>query len=56
MFNYDRGTFEERQVAVKRILPECFEMADHEVPFKKNIYLLLLFRLLYSGTQMNTLM
>ncbi|CAI8052165.1 Serine/threonine-protein kinase/endoribonuclease IRE1, partial [Geodia barretti] len=26
-----KGTFDEREVAVKRILPECFEMADHEV-------------------------
>ena len=26
-----RGTFDKRPVAVKRILPECFEMADREV-------------------------
>ena len=26
-----RGQFDKRPVAVKRILPECFEMADHEV-------------------------
>jgi hypothetical protein len=26
-----KGAFEKRPVAVKRILPECYEMADHEV-------------------------
>ena len=26
-----RGSFDKRPVAVKRILPECFQMADQEV-------------------------
>lgn len=26
-----RGVFDQRAVAVKRILPECFELADREV-------------------------
>ena len=26
-----RGEFDQRPVAVKRILPECFELADREV-------------------------
>lgn len=28
-----RGEFDQRSVAVKRILPECFELADREVQF-----------------------
>ncbi len=28
-----RGTFDERPVAVKRLLPECFGFADREVSF-----------------------
>ena len=27
----DRGKFDERPVAVKRLLPECFGFADREV-------------------------
>ena len=26
-----RGMFDKRQVAIKRILPECFDLADKEV-------------------------
>ena len=37
--NFYRGTFDEREVAVKRILPECFEMADHEVQLEAEVSL-----------------
>ena len=30
-YSYFRGQFDKRQVAVKRILPECFTLADREV-------------------------
>ncbi len=30
-FFYYRGVFDSRQVAVKRIIPECFDLADREV-------------------------
>ena len=30
-FFYSRGRFDGRNVAVKRILPECFSFADREV-------------------------
>ena len=34
---FNRGSFDGRPVAVKRILPECYEMANHEVDQQKII-------------------
>lgn len=33
-----RGEFDQRPVAVKRILPECFELADREVQSRKSFF------------------
>ena len=56
-----RGEFDHRPVAVKRILPECFELADREVQchgddmmFFSSLFLS--YRLNFSDSLMNILM
>ena len=36
-----RGQFDERPVAVKRLLPECFGFADREVMFWNHVLIIL---------------
>ena len=43
-----RGEFDQRPVAVKRILPECFELADREV--QSHNYKIIFFSSLFFHT------
>ena len=48
MLNRSRGKFENRSVAVKRILPDCFSFANNEVIYTE--HLLCAYHFTYKGS------